>query len=111
MKEILRFLVDFKEFDAKTVCLGGAVDCVDERFGEGKKNELMLCACEMVAGKKTMASTFPDFSSKFSKPGNSAVSHRNLSKSDLGGMIFGCKHYTMAECLSKLLFEICRTFI
>ncbi|XP_039146560.1 kelch-like protein 3 [Dioscorea cayenensis subsp. rotundata] len=60
----------------------------------------------MVAGKKTMASTFPDFSSKFSKPGNSAVSHRNLSKSDLGGMIFGCKHHTMAECLSKLLFGL-----
>ena len=72
-----------------------------------------------MAGKKTMASTFPDFSSKFSKPGNSAVSHRNLSKSDLGGMIFGCKHYTMAECLSKLLFglscfivfDICLIFV
>lgn len=29
---------------------------------------------------------------------------RNLQKSDLGGVIFGCKNNTMKECLTKQLF-------
>nr|GLL40351.1 uncharacterized protein LOC109154902 [Ipomoea trifida] len=36
----------------------------------------------------------------FSAPG------RNLSKSDLGAVIFGCKHYTIQECFSKMLFGL-----
>ncbi|KAJ8551019.1 hypothetical protein K7X08_000389 [Anisodus acutangulus] len=31
---------------------------------------------------------------------------RNLSKSQLGGVIFGCKNNTMKECLSKQLFGL-----
>ncbi|KAJ3680899.1 hypothetical protein LUZ60_015388 [Juncus effusus] len=31
---------------------------------------------------------------------------RNLRKSDLGGVIFGCKHDTIAECHSKQLFGL-----
>ncbi|XP_077214157.1 influenza virus NS1A-binding protein [Tasmannia lanceolata] len=37
---------------------------------------------------------------------NSSVSARNLRKSDLGGVIFGCKNYTMNECLSNQLFGL-----
>lgn len=36
--------------------------------------------------------------------GNSSVPARNLSKADLGAVIFGCKHNTMSECLSRQLF-------
>ncbi|KAJ0979278.1 hypothetical protein J5N97_014752 [Dioscorea zingiberensis] len=38
------------------------------------------------------------------RPSNSSVTARNLPKNDLGGVIFGCKHDTMMECLSKQLF-------
>ncbi|XP_078445040.1 influenza virus NS1A-binding protein [Wolffia australiana] len=38
--------------------------------------------------------------------GNSSVAARNLSKSDLGGVIFGCKHNTINECLSNQLFGL-----
>ncbi|KAL0912001.1 hypothetical protein M5K25_017942 [Dendrobium thyrsiflorum] len=34
------------------------------------------------------------------------ISARNLRKNDLGGVIFGCKHTTMQECLSKQLFGL-----
>ncbi|KAL5724681.1 hypothetical protein ACHQM5_007908 [Ranunculus cassubicifolius] len=34
------------------------------------------------------------------------VSMRNLSKSELGGVVFGCTHDTMEECLSKQLFGL-----
>ncbi|CAN0855036.1 Influenza virus NS1A-binding protein homolog A [Linum grandiflorum] len=35
-----------------------------------------------------------------------SYSTRNLSKTDLAGVIFGCKHYTFNECLSKELFGL-----
>ncbi|XP_073114552.1 uncharacterized protein [Elaeis guineensis] len=41
-----------------------------------------------------------------SLPSNSSVFARNLRKNDLGGVIFGCKHNTIAECLSKQLFGL-----
>ncbi|XP_058207340.1 uncharacterized protein LOC131320613 isoform X1 [Rhododendron vialii] len=37
---------------------------------------------------------------------NCSVSARNLRKSDLGSIIFGCKHNTIAECYSQLLFGL-----
>ncbi|XP_019158186.1 PREDICTED: uncharacterized protein LOC109154902 [Ipomoea nil] len=37
---------------------------------------------------------------------NFSASVRNLSKSDLGAVIFGCKHYTIQECFSKKLFGL-----
>lgn len=39
-----------------------------------------------------------------SNQANNARGFRNLSRSQLGGVIFGCKNNTMRECLSKQLF-------
>ncbi|KAJ1691321.1 hypothetical protein LUZ63_015476 [Rhynchospora breviuscula] len=41
-------------------------------------------------------------------PGSNSMYHgfRNLHKSDLGGVIFGCKNNTMQECLTKQLFGL-----
>lgn len=38
--------------------------------------------------------------------GDGCTNARNLYKKDLGGVIFGCKHSTMKECLSKQLFGL-----
>lgn len=35
---------------------------------------------------------------------NCSVTARNLRKSDLAGVIFGCKHRTIRECLKEGLF-------
>ncbi|KAJ0975503.1 hypothetical protein J5N97_017468 [Dioscorea zingiberensis] len=64
----------------------------------------MINARMVVGEKKTF--TAPENSFRSSNPWNSCVSRRHLHKSDLGGMVFGCKHYTMAECLSKRLFGL-----
>lgn len=37
---------------------------------------------------------------------NGSVTARNLGKSKLAGVIFGCKHNTMQECLSEQLFGL-----
>ncbi|KAJ3693805.1 hypothetical protein LUZ60_009285 [Juncus effusus] len=37
---------------------------------------------------------------------NYVLAARNLRKSDLGGVIFGCKHNTIKECLTKQLFGL-----
>ncbi|EOY32624.1 Beta-propeller, Kelch repeat type 1, Development/cell death domain, Kelch related, Kelch-type beta propeller-like protein isoform 1 [Theobroma cacao] len=37
---------------------------------------------------------------------NCSLTARNLRKSDLAGVIFGCKHSTHAECFSKKLFGL-----
>ncbi|XP_011027741.1 PREDICTED: kelch-like protein 8 [Populus euphratica] len=37
---------------------------------------------------------------------NSSITARNLRKSDLAGVIFGCKNNTIRECFSKQLFGI-----
>ncbi|XP_074569020.1 uncharacterized protein LOC141825540 [Curcuma longa] len=55
----------------------------------------------MVRQKKRMEQT-----ARFVESCNTNVSSRNLHKSDLGGVIFGCKHHTMKECLSKQLFGL-----
>lgn len=36
--------------------------------------------------------------------GTYPVAARNLREDELGGVIFGCKHNTIGECLSKQLF-------
>ncbi|OIT07955.1 PREDICTED: kelch-like protein 3 [Nicotiana attenuata] len=41
-----------------------------------------------------------------SNQANNARGFRNLSRSQLGGVIFGCKNNTMRECLSKQLFGL-----
>lgn len=64
--------------------------------------------CRMGAGRKTetfYASANPN-SVALGAPGNNSIfpGFRNLQKSDLGGVIFGCKNGTMEECLTKQLF-------
>ncbi|OAY62562.1 Kelch-like protein 12 [Ananas comosus] len=39
-------------------------------------------------------------------PMNCSITARNLRKCDLGGVIFGCKHNTMNECLTKQMFGL-----
>ncbi|XAR55778.1 hypothetical protein NMG60_11035979 [Bertholletia excelsa] len=60
----------------------------------------------MGAGRK--AQTFIlDESVPFSpNQATGVINNRNLSKSHLGGVIFGCKNITMHECLSKQLFGL-----
>lgn len=42
---------------------------------------------------------------QFYTPGpNLSVFGRNLTKDQLGGVIFGCKNATIKECLTKQLF-------
>ncbi|VFQ90613.1 unnamed protein product [Cuscuta campestris] len=40
------------------------------------------------------------------QPYNCSVTARNLPKSELGAVIFGCKAHTIEECLSKLIFGL-----
>lgn len=47
---------------------------------------------------------FPCFLMTEMAVSNSHVSSRNLQKSHLGGVIFGCKKSTIKECLAKQLF-------
>lgn len=61
----------------------------------------------MGAGRKTQTFIFDDESNPVPPlNGNSSILTRNLRKSDLGGVIFGCKHDTIQECLSKQLFGL-----
>ncbi|KAF7149330.1 hypothetical protein RHSIM_Rhsim03G0148100 [Rhododendron simsii] len=59
----------------------------------------------MGAGRKKKTLTLKE-KPKPSNTVNCSVSARNLRKSDLGGIIFGCKHNTIAECYSQLLFGL-----
>ncbi|GAV76895.1 Kelch_1 domain-containing protein/Dev_Cell_Death domain-containing protein [Cephalotus follicularis] len=59
----------------------------------------------MVEGKKTQ--TIRNASSPSSpNPATCNISHRNLRRSNLGGVIFGCTNATITECLSKQLFGL-----
>ncbi|XXG39840.1 hypothetical protein AAC387_Pa01g0698 [Persea americana] len=61
----------------------------------------------MGAGKRTQTIIINERTpSSYPTTMNSSTSARNLRKSDLGGVIFGCKHQTMAECLSNQLFGL-----
>ncbi|XP_020080324.1 kelch-like protein 20 [Ananas comosus] len=60
----------------------------------------------MGAGRRTETITVSTDPYKTPMPGNSSVSARNLRKTDLGGVIFGCSIHTMSECLSKQLFGL-----
>lgn len=57
----------------------------------------------MGAGRKTETYTLKEKSERSSSV-NGSIGARNLRKSQLGGVIFGCKHSTYKECMSKLLF-------
>nr|XP_011466439.1 PREDICTED: uncharacterized protein LOC101308982 [Fragaria vesca subsp. vesca] len=56
----------------------------------------------MGAGRKTETYYLP----YNQYPGYYEVPARNLTKNKLGAVIFGCKHSTMNECLSKQLFGL-----
>ncbi|KAJ8644257.1 hypothetical protein MRB53_006005 [Persea americana] len=60
----------------------------------------------MGRGKKTQVFTRNERIPSYPTTVNSSVSARNLRKGDLAGVIFGCKHQTIAECLSKQLFGL-----
>ncbi|KAL6003025.1 hypothetical protein ACLOJK_023247 [Asimina triloba] len=61
----------------------------------------------MAAGRKTQKFTLSERNPPAASTGiNSSFAARNLRKNDLGGVIFGCKHSTVKECLSKQLFGL-----
>ncbi|KAL2479393.1 Galactose oxidase/kelch [Abeliophyllum distichum] len=64
-----------------------------------------LCT-EMGAGRKTQTFVLNETSPSFGSKASYAASARNLRKSQLGGVIFGCKSGTFRECLSKQLFGL-----
>ncbi|PPR96533.1 hypothetical protein GOBAR_AA24128 [Gossypium barbadense] len=57
----------------------------------------------MGAGRKTQTFTASEKAQQHSTV-NCSTTARNLRKSNLAGVIFGCKHSTFGECLSKQLF-------
>ncbi|XP_047965983.1 uncharacterized protein LOC125210473 [Salvia hispanica] len=59
----------------------------------------------MGAGRKTTTITL---SEKYDDPwkANSGAPARNLTKGELGSIVFGCKHSTKKECLDKGLFGL-----
>ncbi|KAK1274306.1 hypothetical protein QJS04_geneDACA018306 [Acorus gramineus] len=60
----------------------------------------------MGEGSKKQTITMGESSRHTAPPRNISAPARRLSKKNLGGVIFGCKHSTMAECLSKKLFGL-----
>ncbi|TYI19914.1 hypothetical protein ES332_A07G198000v1 [Gossypium tomentosum] len=59
----------------------------------------------MGAGRKTQTFTASEKAQQHSTV-NCSTTARNLRKSNLAGVIFGCKHSTFGECLSKQLFGL-----
>ncbi|TMW90343.1 hypothetical protein EJD97_015878 [Solanum chilense] len=59
----------------------------------------------MGAGRKTTTVGLNE-KSKYTSTVNGSTSARNLRKSDLGSVIFGCKHLTYKECMFKQLFGL-----
>uniref|UniRef100_A0A1D1YMQ1 Kelch-like protein 12 n=1 Tax=Anthurium amnicola TaxID=1678845 RepID=A0A1D1YMQ1_9ARAE len=63
----------------------------------------------MGAGRKTetfIGSGRNTWSGGSDNVGNSSAPARNLRKANLGGVIFGCKHNTISECLANQLFGL-----
>lgn len=59
----------------------------------------------MGAGRKKTTLTLKE-KAQPSLTKNVSASARNLRKTDLAAVIFGCKHNTISECHSKLLFGV-----
>lgn len=59
----------------------------------------------MGAGRKTTTIQVNENYDDSWKASNSAPA-RNLSKIELGAIIFGCKHSTIKECLEEELFGV-----
>ncbi|XP_042505755.1 uncharacterized protein LOC122082332 isoform X2 [Macadamia integrifolia] len=60
----------------------------------------------MGRGRKTKTFSVSEVAISGPPKANCSVSARNLRKADLGGVIFGCKNYTINECLSQKLFGL-----
>ena len=65
-----------------------------QRMGAGRKTETFYAATPSAQTQNRSNEWYGAFS----------VAARNLREDELGGVIFGCKHNTMNECLSKQLF-------
>jgi len=65
----------------------------------------------MVSGRKTQTFIINESASSSPNPLSSSVSTRNLGKSHLGGVIFGCKNSTIKECFFKQLFGQSSTLV
>lgn len=65
----------------------------------------------MGAGRKTQTISAHENVPRSTVSGNGCFSARNLRAEDLCGVIFGCTHETMAECLSKQLFGLFLQFV
>lgn len=59
----------------------------------------------MAGGRKTQTYTMQEKTLP-NRTLNGSVTSRNLGKSSLAGVIFGCKNNTMQECLSEQLFGL-----
>lgn len=57
----------------------------------------------MGAGRKTRTLPLKE-RSEVSWTVNSSISARNLTKNELGAVIFGCKNHTINECLNEKMF-------
>ncbi|KAK6929515.1 Kelch repeat type 1 [Dillenia turbinata] len=55
-------------------------------------------------GKKALKEKIPPTPPEWTV--NRSISARNLSTEDLAAVIFGCTHYTIKECLSRMLFGL-----
>ena len=64
----------------------------------------------MVAGRKAQTFLVNGNAPPTPNPTNSILATRNLSKSQLGGVVFGCKNSTYKECLFKQLFGMSCSF-
>ncbi|XP_010543698.1 PREDICTED: uncharacterized protein LOC104816526 isoform X2 [Tarenaya hassleriana] len=60
----------------------------------------------MGAGRKTETYTVSESLTYWSGSGSIKTNGRNLSKGELGGVIFGCKFSTVKECYAKQLFGL-----
>jgi hypothetical protein len=58
----------------------------------------------MGAGKKTQTFNVATENKSNARHGDNSIAARYLGEDQLGGAIFGCKHNTINECLSKQLF-------
>ncbi|KAJ7950056.1 Kelch-like protein [Quillaja saponaria] len=60
----------------------------------------------MSAGRKTHTFIMNETAPLYPNLNVNTVCGRNLSKGELGGVIFGCKNNTIKECLSKQIFGL-----
>jgi hypothetical protein len=65
---------------------------------------VLMILQRMGAGRKTEAFNVATGNRSNARYGHDTIAARHLGEDQLGGVIFGCKHNTIKECLSKQLF-------